>query len=292
MFNIKNNAKYGFACLLTVPFLVIFFLCTVDPAFCSIERSKNQKKTRITITKDDLRWFGKTIFQKECGSDIKRLTAWNKGEEFPSFGIGHFIWYPVGYEGPFEESFPVFLKFVKKRGVQLPLWIDNLKIKDCPWKTRDEFYRKMNSYKMNSLKAFLVETMHYQSLFIVKRFKKALPKMIMAASPEKKRHIKRQFFRVADSSKKLYALIDYVNFKGEGVKVTERYNEKGWGLLQVLEEMQGTRRGDVALHEFSRAAEAVLIRRVKNAPLGRNEKQWLNGWKNRVNYYRTLSRYL
>ena len=292
MFNIKNNEKTGFACLLMVLFLVLFFFCIVDSAFCSVERSKNKKNTRIKITKDDLRWFGKTIFQKECGSDIKRLTAWNKGEEFPSFGIGHFIWYPVGYEGPFEESFPSFLAFVKKRGVQLPLWIDNLKIKDCPWKTRDEFYRKMDSYKMNSLKAFLVETMHYQSLYIVKRFKKSLPMMIRAASPEKKKHIKRQFFRVADSSKKLYALIDYVNFKGEGVKATERYNNKGWGLLQVLEEMQGTRRGDIALHEFSRAAEAVLTRRVQNAPHDRNEGQWLNGWKNRVNYYRTLSRYL
>ena len=32
-------------------------------------------------------------------------------------------------------------------------------------------------------------------------------------------------------------LIDYVNFKGEGVLETERYRGRGWGLLQVLEGM-------------------------------------------------------
>ena len=29
-------------------------------------------------------------------------------------------------------------------------------------------------------------------------------------------------------------MIDYVNFKGDGLKPTERYKGEGWGLLQVL----------------------------------------------------------
>ena len=40
---------------------------------------------------------------------------WNPGEEFPSLGIGHFIWYPAGVDGPFIESFPRLLAFLSAR---------------------------------------------------------------------------------------------------------------------------------------------------------------------------------
>ena len=48
------------------------------------------------------------------------LTSWNQGEDFASLGIGHFIWYPKGRRGPFEESFPKLVSFVSKRGANLP----------------------------------------------------------------------------------------------------------------------------------------------------------------------------
>jgi hypothetical protein len=84
----------------------------------------------------------------------------------------------------------------------------------------------------------------------------------------------------------MYCLVDYVNFKGEGIKPTERYNGQGWGLLQVLEEMQGYPTGSAATAEFSRAASAVLTRRVQNAPAARGEQRWLAGWLNRCKTYR------
>ena len=37
------------------------------------------------------------------------------------------------------------------------------------------------------------------------------------------------------TSRGTFALVDYVNFKGEGTKETERYRNEGWELLQVLE---------------------------------------------------------
>ena len=46
------------------------------------------------------------IFKNEAGGKKENLIVWNKGEEFPSLGIGHFIWYPKNYEGNFEESYP------------------------------------------------------------------------------------------------------------------------------------------------------------------------------------------
>lgn len=242
----------------------------------------------VNITNEDLAWIGETIFQKECGGNKKFLLAWNKGENFPSLGIGHFIWYPAGMEGPFEESFPAFLNFARQRGLQLPVFIDAMKTMDCPWRSRRDFFRARNSDSMKSLYAFLMNTKEEQTLFIVTRLRIAIPKIMDAAPQEKKDHIRSQLVRVADSSRKLYALIDYVNFKGEGIKSTERYNNQGWGLLQVLEEMKGTKSGTEAIHEFVRAAETVLARRVGNAPAGRNEHRWLPGWKNRINDYKLL----
>ena len=81
-------------------------------------------------------------------------------------------------------------------------------------------------------------------------------------------------------------LIDYVNFKGEGVSETERYNNEGWGLLQILEYMKGKETGKPAMDEFSAGAKFVLERRVKNSDPKKNEKQWLKGWENRTETYK------
>src|SRR5207302_10701743 len=78
------------------------------------------------------------------------------------------------------------------------------------------------------------------------------------------------------------ALIDYVNFKGEGTLDSERYKGKGWGLLQVLEGMSGT---GTPARDFSNSARDVLVRRVRNSPPERHEERWLPGWKNRVASY-------
>jgi hypothetical protein len=105
--------------------------------------------------------------------------------------------------------------------------------------------------------------------------------MLEAAQVGEREKIRRNFYRVAAEPLGPYALVDYVNFKGEGTLESERYKGEGWGLLQVLEAM-----GDgPALLEFRRAAELVLSRRVKNSPPGRRESRWLPGWKNRIRTY-------
>jgi hypothetical protein len=81
-----------------------------------------------------------------------------------------------------------------------------------------------------------------------------------------------------------YALVDYVNFKGEGILHTERYHDQGWGLLQVLETMHGNSDAS-AVDEFARGAKTVLTRRVHNAPPQRHESQWLTGWLRRIDSY-------
>ncbi|MGL5956477.1 MAG: hypothetical protein ACRC0X_07755, partial [Brevinema sp.] len=92
-------------------------------------------------------------------------------------------------------------------------------------------------------------------------------------------------YRVANSKNGLYPLIDYVNFKGEGVKETERYNHQGWGLLQILELMQGEEIGLTALKEFAEKAIFVLNRRIENSPKERGEERWRENWTTRCLSY-------
>ena len=69
---------------------------------------------------------GKKVWINECEGQVAGLTSWNGDEGFPSLGIGHFIWYPAGKEGPFEESFPLLIGYLKERGIELPAWLSPL----------------------------------------------------------------------------------------------------------------------------------------------------------------------
>ena len=80
-------------------------------------------------------------------------------------------------------------------------------------------------------------------------------------------------------------MIDYINFKGEGLYLSESYNSTSWGLLQVLQGMNAKKRGPVVLQSFVNSADKVLTKRVSNAPKGKNESRWLPGWRKRLKTY-------
>jgi hypothetical protein len=223
--------------------------------------------------------IGRRIWQNECAGTVEGLTSWNVGEDFPSLGIGHFIWYPTGTTGPFEESFPGLIRYLEAEGVAVPGWLREAS--GAPWPDRAAFLRDFQSPKMRELRDLLVRTVPQQARYAAQRLERALPKMLEAAPASQREHIRGNFYRVAAEPLGMYALMDYVNFKGEGVSPSERYGGQGWGLLQVLQEM-----GDgPAMKEFSRASYAVLARRVENSPPGRNESRWLPGWRNRTLTY-------
>lgn len=238
----------------------------------------------IRLTPEQALAIGKRIWQNECAGTVEGLTAWNRGEDFASLGIGHFIWYPVGKTGPFEESFPELVKFLRERGVAVPRWV--VEARGCPWPDRASFERDRQSARMRELRSFLAETVGEQALFAARRLERALPKMTAGLKSKERAHVEEQFRRMASVPHGVYGLMDYVNFKGEGVKLTERYRGEGWGLLQVLQGMRGTEGGQAALDEFARSAAAVLTRRVENSPPERNEARWLPGWRNRCESYR------
>ena len=135
---------------------------------------------------------------------------------------------------------------------------------------------------MVQLRNLLKATIAWQARFASLRLEQALPKMLAAAPDAARKTINANFYRVAGERLGLYALMDYVNFKGEGVSPTEKYRGQGWGLLQVLAAMPDT---GPALPGFAKAADEVLTLRVANSPPSRDEARWLPGWRNRLRTY-------
>jgi hypothetical protein len=237
----------------------------------------------MAISSQDAERIGKLLWHNECAGTVEGLTSWNPGEDFASLGIGHFIWYPEGRPGPFEESFPALVAFIHSQGAQVPEWL--LRTPHCPWPNRESFLADRQSERMVSLRHFLRDTIGLQARFAARRLEQALPRMLESVPVERRHHITTQFQRLASHPHGLYCLVDYVNFKGEGIKPTERYQGQGWGLLQVLDLMEGSAPGPPALQAFSASATEVLRRRVRLSPPERNEKRWLAGWENRCRTY-------
>lgn len=229
------------------------------------------------------------LFLNECGGREENLIAWNEGEDFPSLGIGHLIWYPRGRTGPFKQMFPELIAYLEGRGLPAPAWIRSLPEGAAPWKSRAELIKDRDSVRTKELRAYLIDTRRAQADFIVERVKGLLPRLVQNASPNRRAAVRESFDRLSATERGRIALIDYVNFKGEGLFETERYRGQGWGLLQVLESMdlRGIRSDSplAAVERFAAAADEVLTRRVRNSPPERGELRWLEGWRNRIRRY-------
>ncbi|MES2626642.1 MAG: hypothetical protein V4628_15255 [Pseudomonadota bacterium] len=241
-------------------------------------------QTTVELSSEQLDWLGQQIFRNECNNNPACLTAWNEGEDFPSFGIGHFIWYRDGQQEIYTESFPDLLGYIQTQGVQLPAWIvaNNF---EQPWATRAEFLAAYDGEWMQELRNFLATHADIQTAFIVSRFNLALDHVLAAVPANEKAALSKRFYAVANTNAPygLYALIDYIHFKGEGSNTAERYQGQGWGLLQVLQAMPAE--SSAPLDEFVASARNMLAQRVANAPPERREQRWLDGWNNRLSTY-------
>ena len=125
--------------------------------------------------------------------------------------------------------------------------------------------------------------MRQQTLFIMARLADATPKFRSAAGKLGGR-VEQNVALLQQTAAGNFAMIDYVNFKGEGLNPKERYNGEGWGLLQVLMGMQPEDAAS-APGAFAESAKRVLSRRVQNSPADRGEKRWLAGWHSRCEAY-------
>src|SRR6516225_6744574 len=208
------------------------FLAVTTILLSFVVRSHTQS---IRLSDSQALRIGTKIWQNESGGTIAGLTAWNYGEDFASLGIGHFIYYPAGRRGPFQESFPLLLRYLEANDVKIPIWL--LNSESCPWPNRSQFLANRRSPRMEELRSLLAHTVSLQAKFAAARLEAALPKMLDAAVEKERDKIRKNSYRVAAEPLGPYALVDYVNFKGEGTLKSERYQVEGVGLLQVWESM-------------------------------------------------------
>lgn len=230
------------------------------------------------------RKIGHKIWHNESAGTVTGLTHWNDGEEFPSMGIGHFIWYPQGFRGRWTESFPLFIRYAQQRGSKgIPAWVTSSG--HCPWPDKASFQRDFNGSKLKALRAWLANNIALQTDYIIATSHQALPRIMASAPPAHRDRIRANYHKLAATTNGTYALIDYVNFKGDGTNPTERYKGQGWGLMWVLMEMQDVAAGQAAAVEFSAASKRCLDRRIRHSPPARGESRWRAGWHNRCNTY-------
>jgi hypothetical protein len=240
---------------------------------------------RPQLSEHELRLISNHIYFNETSSKPENLMKWNDNEHFVSLGIGHFIWYPAGVRQRFDQTFPDLITYLQDHHVRIPYWLLSAKNKGAPWPNKQAFLQSQNDPEVRELKRILLNTKELQTLFFFDRIHESIPTIVRLAPENKRKLMIRNYNAVANTTNGWYPLIDYINFKGKGIKLTERYNGQGWGLSQVLQEMRPVTAGPQALQEFSRAALFVLERRLNNAPDENNEDNWLPGWRNRISTY-------
>jgi len=264
---------FHFHSFLTMKYLLLL-CCFSISLLCSCQTGFAGSRS-ATVNYDVL---GKRIWQNECGGTVQGLVSWNDGEAFPSLGIGHFIWFPRGLRSPFKQSFPTFVAYAEKVGVSVPSFFNG----PAPWPNKRAYLRD-KSGRANAMRRWLNQNIDVQARFIVQRSRASLIPVVKAS---RSADVKARFLALARTQQGIYCLVDYVNFKGEGLRGSKLHNGVAWGLLQVLSEMRGRPQNRAATAEFSRAAKYVLRRRIANSPAYRNEKRWLAGWMKRCDTYR------
>ncbi len=236
------------------------------------------------------------LFQNECGSKQANLVYWSKNEPFPSMGIGHFIWFPKSlHDQPFEETFPQLFQFLRQKSQKIPkspvppAWLTKLKPFELPWVDRRAFLAQVNTPDVRSLRQYLWRTRHWQAEFVMQRFQQKWQQTVQTLPLAQRERIQQTLERLMQTPRGSLMVLDYSNFKGLGNNSKEQYQGKGWGLIEVLNQMAhpspALSASDLQA-EFIQAAKTILRQRVKNAPKLTNgkssEQHWLAGWFRRL----------
>ncbi len=235
------------------------------------------------LTDDQLLEIGIKIWQNQCGvwdrpgkvtHDMKQgITDWEA--DYAQIGIDQCIWYPADQDKIFQEDWPRAAQALKDKGYPIEDWM----LGACAWNNSEEFFADFNGDRLKSLRKMLAKRaiIIEQAHCIATRLDESLDKMKVAIDTESgitegektvlKQMVSDHFYKVAtdDYPRGLYALMDYVHFKGEGVLPAETINGVGWGLRQALEQMDDkiiAKKGAVAA--FVNAAITMFPSRKTN----------------------------
>lgn len=234
---------------------------------------------------------GMQLWWNEASQKYDLLVFWNQNEQFPSLGICHFIWFPPQCKAPYRQMFPAFLDFLKAKKIKLPPWLIKARDIGAPWKNREDFLKHESDKQVVELKKLLFDTIDLQVEFAIRHLKYSIIGICQHVPQAQKQRIQHIFALMCGSPQGLYALIDYINFKGDGTDSVESYNGTQWGLLQVLKAMPPVVQPTTIMVEFAKAAKKVLEQRVAHAPAAKkvHEQKWLIGWKKRIDTYLTFN---
>lgn len=237
----------------------------------------------LALSSRELDKIGKKIWQNEASGREELLVFWSKNESFPSLGIGHNIWLPAGREFKFKEEFPLLCDFLKKKNVKLPDWLEKAKETGAPWQSREEFYN--DRHRRDQLRTLLTKTIGLQMQFMLERLKNRLPYIVEAAPDEEREKVINYIDILLSSSAGTYVLIDYLNFKGDGISFKEESNGERWGLLAVLLAMpEGLDKSNIIKSFVLSAAKRLLTLIDHSAPEYRR-MAFFSGWMKRLGTY-------
>lgn len=260
-------------------------------AACS--RTADPRLEMPALAAADYYWIAAQIFRNETNGKLEYLAHWNDGEDFPSLGIGHFIWFPEHVDAPFDESFPTMLAYVREHAdacSPVPEWLRTPAIPAAPWADKAAFDAARDTPQMTALRDWLASTAPQQAQYIVASFNARWNALELEDGD--KAVLTELLHRLLASPEGLFAVIDYYNFKGLGSNPRERYAGEGWGLVQVLRDVaeRPDKVNTSLVEQFAKAAAGRLALRVVNAPPERNEARWLEGWHRRVAAYASNAR--
>ncbi|MCX5923503.1 MAG: hypothetical protein NTU89_02950 [Candidatus Dependentiae bacterium] len=237
----------------------------------------------MSLSPDVISRIGKQIWHNEASCREDYLTYWSDKESFPSFGIGHSIWIPQGHEVKYTQGFHPLCEHLKDNGIILPSWLEDSLSTGAPWQNRTDFYNDQE--KLQELRKLFSSTVAHQAQFMVIRLKNKLPEIINAAPKSKRKKVKRIIDLMLSSAIGTYVLVDYLNFKGDGLNPAEQSNGKSWGLLSVLLDMPENLTQTNVTKAFTVAATKKLLMLIEHSGPDYNRLNFFGGWITRLNTY-------
>lgn len=237
------------------------------------------------------------IAQKEFSGNWRNSVGWNTKESFPSLGLGHYIWYPAGKRGPFDESFPQFIKFAKEKNPNLKfpetLKVDaNGNIPPAPWATKSAFQSAKDSGQLDPLIQFLQrdDIKQLQLDFQMAKLNEFSTQLGTAKEKQLLNELK-------STPNGLALLVHYRIFKGDGMTASERYTHDGkshgWGLKQVLEHAAASANSGSAIDKVKQSAITLLTNRAKHDRTTLNvdeatRQKYIQSWTSAVSGYGSI----
>ncbi len=264
--------------------------------FARIQKSAPQMK-RIcdmdayikNIRTDQVEKIARNLLYNETSCQGGYLTEWDKisQEEFPSIGLPHTVWFPGKSKQIVDESFPRFWAFIKAkyRGTMRipdlgPVGTEGLDVR-APWNSIKEF---KSDPRVAELNRFLQDpnVLKLQAEFAVRRGMESIYSILAtnAMDPNKKmsqEDLCQNFKDLISSDQGLLAMVDYANWKGEGIHWHEMTDNRRvrWGLKQALEKM-GKPSSAAVVERFAAATSAALKERSSDDPIILNKLAALN----------------